>query len=137
MDLRTYALAVSFASIIGLLLTIAPLARNALEYRSPQLVDLKPELASLETFVLAKGKLGLSQEMWASKQQAEKSGLYTIKFWERDEWQAMYDAERNQHLHAVRSEASRNLVAYGLLAFLCLGLVLVHVGWARRLSRHQ
>ncbi|MFY9555475.1 MAG: hypothetical protein WAV47_12255 [Blastocatellia bacterium] len=134
MSKKTYTLVVSLASVLGLLITIAPLIRSVLEYRSPQFVEPNAELASLEIFILAKGKLGISQEMWAGKQQSERSGLYMLKFWERGEWEAMYEAAKTQHIQAVRSKALHDLTAYASLCALCVVLSIAHLLWARRLS---
>jgi len=137
MTLKTYALAVSLASTVGLLTSIVPLARAALEYRMPGSIDPKPELASLETFVIARGKMGVTEDMWDTKELFERSKLYTVRFWDRDEWQVMYDATKNQQARAARLKATRDLVAYGILVVLCVGLAIIHVGWARRIASKE
>jgi hypothetical protein len=121
MNLRTYTLSVSFAAIIGLLISVLPLVHSALEYHSPEFVEPQPELASLEIFVLAKNKLA-GDEMLKTWRYAEQMKFYMVRFWERDEWQAMYDAAKKQHLEGVRRRAYRTTIAYGTLCGLCLVL---------------
>jgi hypothetical protein len=136
MSLKTYALAVSFASLIGLLVTITPLTRSGLEYLSPGNLDLRPELASLEVYVLAKGRGGLTDEMWAARTRGHLYG-YLLTLWDKAEWQAMYDAARNQQIQASHSKAARDVSAYGILAIFCLGMLVLHLAWARHLASRE
>lgn len=135
MTLKTYTLAVSLAATIGLLVAVTPLVRSFLEYRSPQLVDARPELVSLEAFVLSKTNLGIKGESESARIQAMMAARKGVNLLERGEWQALFDAEREQHFYAVRSKASRNLIAYGILVALCTGLLIVHLRWALRLNQ--
>lgn len=125
MNLRTYALSVSLAAIIGLLATIAPLLRSVLEYRSPDSVDPQAELTSLEAFVSAKEK-----DEWKVSLMFRDRDNWNARFGER--WRVMYDAAKMQQIQAVRSRARNNLLAYGTLCALCAGLPASHLLWARR-----
>lgn len=133
MNLRTYTLSVSLAAIVGLLLTVVPLIRNALEYRSPSPELTEPhELSSLEAFVVAKGRNANEVSLMLTN----RNGWYG-RF--GNEWQAIYDAAKAQHADAVRQQveskrqrAVSNLAAYGTLCALCVLLLITHLLWARR-----
>jgi hypothetical protein len=133
MNLRTYTLSVSLAAIIGLLLSVVPLVRNALEYRSPSPGFTEPrELSSLEAYVVANEK----NEWIIRKMNADHNGWNQV--WGQ-QWKAMYDAAKTQHTDAtrqqvesIRRKAVSNLAAYGTLCGLCLVLLVMHLLWARR-----
>jgi hypothetical protein len=102
MSLKTYTLLVSLAAVIGLLVTIAPLLRSALEYKSPESVEPRTELASLEAFVLARNTGGM-EDVLKARHLAATSGTSLIETWDRATWQAMYDAAKTQHIQGTRS----------------------------------
>jgi hypothetical protein len=137
MNLRIYALSVSLAAVIGLLLAIGPTIKSALEYRSPESVAPPAELASADTFFVAKGKDKSDEEEWRSAvgpQLAALQPMPSSSKRESDErWHAMYDAAKAQHIQTVRSKAANNLIVYGTLCVLCIGLLAVHLRWARTL----
>jgi hypothetical protein len=134
MNLRTYTLAVSLAAIIGLLVTIAPLIRDVLEYRSPAPQVVEPhELNSLEAFVIAKEK---NQRIVQAM--IEDRGEWNATWGQQ--WQTMYEAARAQHLEnvrqqveSIRTKAAHNIAAYGTLCGLCILLLPTHLLWVRRL----
>ena len=135
MNLRTYTLFVSVAAIIGLLLSIVPLLRSFMEYRSPNSVAVPAQLASRDVFFLAKKKDKIDAA--AIKEHFHKESNVPRWWLEQNEasWQAMYDDATAQHIKTVRSQAVRNLVAYGALSTLCIGLLMIHLPWSRRLER--
>jgi hypothetical protein len=134
--LKAYVLLVTLAAIIGLLVSVVPLVRGVLMYGSPDLVDTRPELASLDTFILNKSKpVNMSEDMlslWLKHGKTEWS-FYTPTFWDRDHWQVAYEAEKNQHAQAVRSKAKCDVITYGALCAFCVLLLIIHLRWVRRL----
>jgi hypothetical protein len=129
MNLKNYALSVSLAAIIGLLLVVAPLVRSALEYRSPELVEPRPELASLDVFILARDPHRSTEDVVTARRYAQ---LYVVNFWDRNEWQAMYLAEKSQHVESVKHKALVGVIAYGSVCGLCIVLLITHLIWSRR-----
>ena len=126
---KAYALSVSLAAVIAVLLSAVPLVQSVLEYRSPELVESRPELASVDAFVAAKDRLAISELAI----RATLSGdLYKAGVWSREEWEAIYNAERQQHIEAMKQRAGRNCIAYGGLWGLCFILLFIHVPLARR-----
>jgi len=55
-----------------------------------------------------------------------------LKFWEREEWQAMYEATKSQHVESVKHGALSDAIAYGSLFALCVVLLVTHLLWAQR-----
>lgn len=90
-------------------------------------MEPRAELASYERFLVANIK-GEEAKYLFSKQ-----GLWDQAY-DSAAWKAMYEAGKVQHYQAVKSKAGRNLVAYGMLCALCVGLLITHLRWARRLT---
>lgn len=137
MNLRVYTLTVSLVVTIGLLLSVAPALRSVLEYRT---VDMPAELASADTFFLAKGREQNERAEWLSqvtKIQAELRGGPDWRWRNQSEqkWQAMYSDAKGQYIQTARSKAFRGLATYGALCLLCIGLLITHLRWARRLAK--
>lgn len=134
MNLKTYTLSVSIAAIIGLLVTAAPLVRNVLEYRSPSpQTTERHELGSVEAFVMANEKNQRVVQLMI-----ENRGEWNAEWGQQ--WQAMYETAKAQHLEnlrqqaeSIRNKAAHNIAAYGTLSGLCIVLLLTHLLWARRL----
>lgn len=146
MSLRTYTLLAALAAIIGLLVAIVPLLRSALEYRSPEIVEPQPELASLEAFVAAKSKNALAaltalRNRDRHEVDAKEHNLKVSpeKFFglddEADQWDAMYAAAKTQHIEGVRSKALRDSIAFGGLCLVSVIVLITHLTWARRLAK--
>jgi len=130
MILRIYALVVSLAAVIGLLLSVVPFVHGVLEYRSPELVEPRQELASLENFVLAKSRMGDPEDALKGRRYGQ---FAVVNFWERDQWQATYEAAKSQYVESVKRKAARDCIAYGSLFALCIALLITHLLWARRI----
>lgn len=133
MNLRIYTLAVSVVATIGLLLSVELALRSALEYRT---VDMPAELASADTFFVAKGKSHSEQAEWTL--QRRFPDMPAPISWQQESdrrWRAMYDDAKGQYIQTSRSKALRGLLTYGTLCLLCAGLLVVHLRWARRLSK--
>jgi hypothetical protein len=136
MSLRAYTLSVSLAAVVGMLLTVVPLVRSGLEYRSPSVEMTKPrELASLEAFVVERGRNAAEVSLMLRSRSAWQSRYGS------DMWQVMYDEAKAQHaealrqqVEAVRRKAARNVMAYGTLFVLSIVLLITHLIWARRVS---
>jgi hypothetical protein len=127
MNLRTYTLSVSLAAIAGLLLSVVPLVRSALEFRSPSPEITEPrELSSLEAYVVANEKAE-----WVIRKMSTDHNEWSQGWGQQ--WQAMYDAAKAQHTEAIRRKAIGNLVAYGTLCGLCLVILITHLLWTRRI----
>lgn len=136
MNLRTYTLSVSLAAIVGLLLSVMPLVRSVLEYRSPSSVLKAPaELSSLEVFVVGKSR----NPGEVNYMLRDREGWYESF---GKQWQALYDEAKAHHTEAVRKQtqairqkAMGNLVAYGILCGVCVLLMITHLLWMRRSLR--
>lgn len=136
MNLRIYTLAVSLVATIGLLLSVAPALRSALEYRS---VDMPAELASADTFFVAKKRAQSEQAEWRLQRgSAIAERMPPPSWWQEGSdrrWQVMYDDAKGHYIQSARSKAFRGIVSYGLVCLLCAALLVIHLRWARRLSK--
>ena len=123
---KAYALSVLLAVVAALLLSAVPLGKRILEYRSPELVDTRPELASVDAFIVAKRR-------FAFVGHASGEGIADqLDLESHERWETIYNAEKQQHIEAMRQRAGRNCIAYGTLWGLCIILLLVHVPLAHR-----
>lgn len=123
MNLKTYTLLVALASVIGLLVSTVPIVRGL------GLSNMPEELASPEAFFAARGRARIEEQELRSG----RRGAAGVSDWREssdERWQAMFAAARANHAQEEREK----LYAFGVLAALCIVLLITHLLWARRLS---
>jgi hypothetical protein len=120
---KAYSLLVSLVAVIGLLFSVVPCVRGALEYRAPWVAVAEPEdLASLDAFIL---KHGGERHIDYYREQLQPA--YTAA-------RAQYAANVSRQIEYNRQRAARQMAAYGALFALCLVLLLTHLLWFRRVK---